>query len=74
MLAATKVKMSGSERKREQEHIHIQRVTGKCLKVSRSSRAKQRQRLMFEKSVLHMHVICMFAAFLPSNLREISRF
>lgn len=64
-------------KKSEQEHVHIssiKRLTKNFLEVSRSSRAKQRQRLMFEKSVLHMHVICMFAAFLPSNLREISRF
>ena len=42
MLAATKVKMSGSERKSEQEQIHVKRVTGKCLEVSRCSREKQR--------------------------------
>ena len=42
MLAATKVKMSGSERKSEQEHIHIKLVTGKCLEISRCSREKQR--------------------------------
>ena len=34
--------MSGSERKSEQEHIHIKLVTGKCLEVSRCSREKQR--------------------------------
>ena len=40
MLAATKVKMSGSENKSEQEHI--KRVTRKFLEVSYWSREKQR--------------------------------
>ena len=42
MLAATKVKVSGSEKKGEQEHI--KRVNRKFLEVSRRSRAKQGQR------------------------------
>ena len=42
MLATTKVKMSGSENKRQQEHI--KHVTRKFLELSCCSRAKQRQR------------------------------
>ena len=42
MLAATKVKVSGSEKKGEQEQV--KRVNGKFLEVSRRSRAKQWQR------------------------------
>ena len=41
MLAATKVRMSGSEKKSEQEHI--KRLTRKSLEDSRCSRAEQRQ-------------------------------
>ena len=51
MLAAIKVKKSGSETKSEQEHI--KHVTRKFLEVSRYSRAKQRQRNVL-KSVLHV--------------------
>ena len=51
MLAATKVKMSGSEKKSLQEHI--KHVTRKFLEVSRCNRAKQRQRNV-QKSVLYV--------------------
>ena len=46
ILAATRVKMSDSEKKKcEQEHArHLKHVTRKFLDVSRCSRAKQRQR------------------------------
>ena len=44
MLAATGVKMSGSEKKREPEHTQKKIVTGKFLEVSRCIRSKQRQR------------------------------
>ena len=55
MLAATKVKMSGSEKKSDQTTYNfysIKRVTRKFL-VSRCRRAKQRQRNV-QKSVLHV--------------------
>ena len=56
MLAAIKVKMSGS-RKKVNENTYdissIKRVTRKFLEVSRCSRAKQRQRNV-QKSVLHV--------------------
>ena len=45
MLAAIKVKMSGTERKMKRKTFHIssiERVTKKFLEVSRYSRAKQR--------------------------------
>ena len=51
MLAATKVKMGGSEKKSGQEHI--KRVTRMFLAVSCCSRAKKRQRNV-QKSVLHV--------------------
>ena len=55
MLEATKVKISGSEKKRCQEHVrHFfpeKRVTRNFLEVSRLSRAKQRQRNV-QKNVL----------------------
>ena len=47
MLAATKVKMSGSEKKVNRTTYNIssiKRVTRKFLEVSRCRRAKQRQR------------------------------
>ena len=46
MLAATKVKMSGSEKKVSEAHlVHTyKRVARKFPEVSRCSRAKQRQR------------------------------
>ena len=47
MLSATKVKMSGSEKKVNEKTYDIsfiKRVTKKFLEVSRCSRAKQRQR------------------------------
>ena len=47
MLAATKVKMSGSEKKKVNKNTYditsIKRVTRKFLDVSRCSRAKQQQ-------------------------------
>ena len=52
MLAATKVKMSGSGKK-VNKNTHnsssIKRVTKKFLEVSRCSRAKQRQRNVQKK-------------------------
>ena len=62
MLAATKVKMSGSEKKVNKNTYDIssiKRVTKKFLEVSRCSRAKQRQRNV-QKSVLHVQS-CFFA-------------
>ena len=56
MLAATKVKMSGSEKKVNRTTYNIssiKRVTRKFLEVSRCRRAKQRQRNV-QKSVLHV--------------------
>ena len=56
MLAATKVKMSGSEKKVNRTTYNIsaiKRVTGKFLGVSRCRRAKQRQRNV-QKSVLQV--------------------
>ena len=51
MLAATKVKMSGSQNKVNQTYgiSSIKRVTRKFLEVSRCSRAKQRQRNVEKK-------------------------
>ena len=52
MLAATKVKMSGSEKKVNRTTYNIssiKRVTRKFLEVSRCSRAKQRQRNVQKK-------------------------
>ena len=54
--------MGGSEKKGEQEYIHvssIKRVSGKFLEVSRCSRAKQRQRNV-QKSVLYVQS-CIFS-------------
>ena len=56
MLAATKVKMSGSKKKVKRTTYNIsaiKRVTGKFLGVSRCRRAKQRQRNV-QKSVLQV--------------------
>ena len=68
MLAATKVKMSGSENKGEQEHVRQflhKRVTRKFLEVSLCSRAKQRQcKEMYKKSVLHVQT-CFFLLIRP---------
>ena len=65
MLAATKVKMSGSEKISEQEHVRQfvhKRVTRKFLEVSLCSRAKQRQcKEMNKKSVLHVQT-CFFTS------------
>ena len=47
MLAATKVKMGGSEKKSGQEHI--KRVTRMFLEVSCCSRAKKRQKKCTKK-------------------------
>ena len=52
MLAATKVKMSGSEKKVNRTTYNIssiKRVTRKFLEVSRCRRAKQRQRNVQKK-------------------------
>ena len=52
MLAATRVKMSDSEKrvnKNTSEILSIKRVTRKFLEVSRNSRAKQRQRNVQKK-------------------------
>ena len=62
MLAATRVKMSDSEKKVNKNTYDIssiKRVTRKFLEVSRCSRAKQRQRNV-QKSVLHVQS-CFFA-------------
>ena len=62
MLAATKVKMSGSEKKVDENTYDIspkKRVAKKFLEVSHCSRAKQRQRNV-QKSVLHVQS-CFFA-------------
>ena len=65
MLAAMhqcKVKMSGSEKKVDENTYNIsskKRVTKMFLEVSRCSRAKQRQRNV-QKSVLHV-LSCFFA-------------
>ena len=62
MLAATTVKMSGSEKKVQEQvrHFFIKRLTRKFMEVSRCSRAKQRQRNV-QKSVL----FCYFFAIRP---------
>ena len=52
MLAATKVKMSGSQ-ENEQEHVGYFLHKTREQKVSRCSRAKQRQTNV-QKSVLHV--------------------
>ena len=76
MLAATKVKMSGNEKKKKVNRntyniSSIKRVTRKFLEVSRSSRAKQRQRNV-QKSVLNVQS-CFFAnsVDVQNNLREL---
>ena len=57
MLAATRVKMSDSEKKKVNKNTYdtssIKLVTRKFLDVLRCSRAKQRQRNV-QKSVLHV--------------------
>ena len=56
MLAATRVKMSGSQKKVNRTTYNIssiKRLTRKFLEVSRCRRAKQRQRNV-QKSVLHV--------------------
>ena len=61
MLAATKVKMSGGEKKvnnRITYNISIKRVTRKFLEVSRCRRAKQRQKNVQKNSVLHLCCTC----------------
>ena len=66
VLEATKVKLSGSEKKKntEQEHVRhsfIKRVTWKFLEVSRRSRTKKTEKTeMYKKSVLHVQS-CFFA-------------
>ena len=62
MLAATRVKMSDSEKrvnKNTSDIPSIKRVTREFLEVSRNSRAKQRKE-MNQKSVLHVQS-CFFA-------------
>ena len=62
MLAATRVKMSDSEKrvnKNTSDIPSIKRVTMKFLETSRNSRAKQRQKNV-QKSVLHVQS-CFFA-------------
>ena len=57
-----KVKMSGSEKKVNENTYDIssiKRVTKKFLEVSRCSRAKQRQRNV-QKSVLHVQLVVVF--------------
>ena len=57
MLAAIKVKMSSSEKKVNKNTYaisSIKRVTKTFKEVSRCSRAKQRQRNVQKKSVLHV--------------------
>ena len=53
-----KEKMSGSEKKKGNENTHdissIKRVTKKFLEVSPCSCAKQRQRNVYKKSLLHV--------------------
>ena len=66
MLAATRVKVSDSEKrvnKNTSDIPSIKRVTRKFLEVSRNSRAKQRQK-MYKKSVLHLQS-CFFAIIRP---------
>ena len=62
MLAATKVKMSGSDKKVNNRTTYnissIKRVTRKFLEVSRCRRAKQRQRNVQKNSVLHLCSTC----------------
>ena len=57
-----KVKMSGSDKKitRTYDISSIKRLTKKVLEVSRCGCAKQRQRNIQKKSVLHMQS-CFFA-------------
>ena len=60
MLAATKMKMSGSEKIANRNTFNIssiKRVTREFLEVSRCSRAKQLQRSV-QKSVLHVQSCC----------------
>ena len=60
MLVATKVRMSGSEKKSEQEHI--KRLTRKFLEVFRCSRAEQRQRNVLKKCAARAKLFCFFFA------------
>ena len=60
MLAATRVKISDSEKKVNKNTHDVsskKRVTRKVLEVSRHSRAKQRQRNV-QTSVLHVQQVC----------------
>ena len=62
MLAATKVKMSGSEKKVNKNTYDIsssKRITRNSLEVSRCGRTKQLQRNV-QKSMLHVQS-CFFA-------------
>ena len=63
MLAATKVQMSSIEKKVNRNAYNIsfiKRVTMRFLEVSRCSRAKQRERNIQKKSLLHVQS-CFFA-------------
>ena len=65
MLAATKVKMSGSEKKVNRTTYNIssiKRVTRKFLEVSRCRRAKQRQRNVQKKCAARAKMV-FFAVF-----------
>ena len=70
MQAATKVKISGSDKKVNRntyDFSSIKRVTRKFLDVSRCSRAKQRQRKV-QKSVLNEQSCCCWFFFANFNL------
>ena len=63
MLAATKVQMSSIEKRVNRNAYNIsfiKRVTMGFLEVSRCSRAKQRERNIQKKSLLHVQS-CFFA-------------
>ena len=80
MLAATKVKKSGSEKKKANRMAYnicsIKRVTRKFLEVSRCRRAKQRQRNLQKRCaarakfflLLIRPIVCFLLFSLPSPL------
>ena len=61
MLAATRVKMTDSEKKKVNKSRYdisfIKRVTRKFLEVSRCSRAKKRQRSVQKKCAAHAKLL-----------------
>ena len=63
MLAATKVKMSRSEKSQQE---HIKHVTRKFLEVSGCSRAKPSAKKCTKKSVLHVQS-CFFLLIRPTE-------